>query len=204
MKNLKLSALFVAFAGLIAITGAGTAAATTLDCSSSGTMCTAPTKFHAVNEGHITLHAPVADTCEESTIEGTASTGTDANGETPFFTITVWTFSKCASFQNIVIKGGTYEIHTDTKNLHDGNGTVTSSGFELTIEGFGLHCIYGTNNTDIGTITGSRNAGSNTAKLIIKANILRVGGRSGAFCGGSTIEWTGTYLITTPDYLDVT
>ena len=200
LKTLGLAAL--ALGALMALASA--ASATTLDCS-KGVMCIAPTKIHATNEGIVTLDAAIKIECETSTVEGHASTGTDASGETPNGAITVLTFEKCGGWTVTVIKKGTLEVHTDPndKTGTSGNGTLTSNGAEVTVEGFGLHCIYGTNNTDIGTITGSSTTGS-TATFDIGAEIERVGGRSGAFCGGKVASWTGSYLIDTPMYLDVT
>jgi hypothetical protein len=71
----------------------------------------------------------------------------------------------------------------------------------VTVELLGLHCIFNTSNTDIGTFTGSANAGAN-ATLDIEATIPRTGGRSGAFCGSSA-QWKGSYKVTSPKPLAV-
>lgn len=204
MKYLKMMfGLAAAVAALIAFAGAGSASATTLDCSSAGAMCAGPTKVHLVNEGKITLDAAIKLECEESTIEAELSTGGESSTETASGAVTAFTLQNCGGWTTTVVKKGTLEIHTDTTGVHDGNGTLTWSGMEFTMEGFGLHCIYGTENDDIGTITGSSKTGG-TAVLHLNVKIRRLGGRSGAFCGGVTAEWTGTFKITTPMYLDVT
>lgn len=204
MKYLKMFGLAAIAAGaLMAFAGAGTASATELDCSAS-TMCAAPTTIHAVNEGHVTLDAAVTVTCEESTIHGNATTG--SGSETVTGSIEVLTFTRCGGWTVTAIAGhlGSLEVHTRTASA-DGNGTVTSKETEVTLEGFGLHCVYGTGTGhDIGTLTGSKNTGS-TATFDIEAEVTRLpGSRSGAFCGGTTAKWTGNYTVTTPMYLDVT
>lgn len=202
MRYLKMFGLAAVAAVLLAFAGAGSATATELDCGAS-TMCEAPTKVHLVGDGLITFDSATTLACEESTIEASLSTG--ASGETPNGAVTALTFTKCGGWTFIAIPNhtGTLEIHTKTASA-DGNGTLTWTGAEWTTEGFGLHCIYGTGpGHDIGTLTGSQNTGG-TATFDIEAEITRVGGRSGAFCGGSTAKWTGFYKVTSPMYLDVT
>ena len=81
-------------------------------------------------------------------------------------------------------------------------GTLTASGTQATVELFGLHCIFGTENTDLGIVTGSATTGGNVT-LDISARIRRIGGRSGAFCGGEFIEMTGSYKVTSPSTMNV-
>jgi hypothetical protein len=98
-----------------------------------------------------------------------------------------------------VIANGTLEFHV-TAGTPD--GTVTSSGTELTIEFFGTHCIFKTNSTDIGRLTGATTTGAEHATIDLGGNLPRTGGRSGAFCG-SNLQLTGSYRITTPTNLNV-
>ena len=211
MKYLKMLGLAAIAAGaLMAFTGAGTASATGLTCTQPlGTIvnCPSPVTIHAVNEGNITLDSAVKITCEESTVHGPASTGTDPSGETPNGAIEALTFEKCGGWTVTVKNKGSLEIHTDpmdaATSLPNRNGILTSKGAEVTVEGFGLHCIYGTpESTEIGTVTGSSTTGG-TAVLHITAQIKRIGGKSGAFCGGEFSSWTGTYSVTTPMFLDI-
>ena len=203
MESLKMLSLAAIAAGaLMAFANAGTASATELDCSAS-TMCSAPTTIHAVSEENIALHAAIDITCEESTFHATVSTG--SSSETVSGPIEAWTLSRCGGWTVTAIPGhlGFIEIHTRTAN-HDDNGTLTLIETEITVEGFGLHCIYGAGTGhDIGTLTGSSNTGS-TATIDTEAELTRVGGRSGAFCGGTTAKLTGRDKITTPMFLDVT
>ena len=209
MKYLKMLGLAAIAAGaLMAFVGASTASATELDCTEpAGTkvMCPNPTLIHATSEGHAILHTPLGDVECASTVQGKANTG--GASETVSGSIEALTFTPCT--QNVVVtvlKKGSLEIHTDAMDAETGltprNGTLTSTGTEVTIELFGFHCIFTTSNTDIGTVTGSTATGA-TATFDIAATIPRTGGRSGAFCGSSG-QWTGSYLIDTPDWLDIT
>jgi hypothetical protein len=89
-----------------------------------------------------------------------------------------------------VLKTGTLEIHSI---FGTENGTVTSSGTEVTITKDGIHCIYSTNGTDIGTFTGGK-----TATIDIKASLNRV---PTFFLCAEHATWEGSYLVTTPDEL---
>ena len=202
MKYLKMLGLAAIAAGaLMAFAGAGTASATELTCTNPpGTkvMCAAPTHIHAEVEGKVTLHPPIGDIeCSEGTVTGDASTGSSTT--TPSGAIETLTFGGCNA-EVVVIENGSLEVHTKTASA-DGNGTLTSTGAKVTVTFVGFHCIFTTSNTDIGTLTGSSTTGA-TPTLDIEATIPRTGGRSGAFCG-STAQWTGSYKVTTPDWLDV-
>ncbi|HEX5988906.1 MAG TPA: hypothetical protein VFY75_01665 [Solirubrobacterales bacterium] len=195
MKYVKmLGLLAVAAAALMAF--AGTASATYLT-SPAGTTYTGT--IHAKSEGTTTLHGEAfAVSCAASTVSGSVefhSTGTGTAGGK----ITTLDFSEC-TFPVTVIANGSLEVHTKTASA-DGNGTLTSNGAKITIHGpFGINCLYETNNTDIGTLTGSKNTGK-TATLDIDSSLIPRTGDS-AFCGAAG-EWTGSYEVTTPDYLDV-
>jgi hypothetical protein len=99
-----------------------------------------------------------------------------------------------------VLQKGILEVHTRNASA-DNNGLFTSSGTEVTVEFFGTHCIFKTQNTTVGTLTGSSTTGR-TATLDIQATIPRTGGRSGAFCG-ATAALTGSVTVTKPDWLDI-
>jgi hypothetical protein len=94
-----------------------------------------------------------------------------------------------------VLATGTGEIHT-AGATSNGNGTATSTGTRVTVVYFGFHCIFETNKTDVGTLTGSNNT-KGKATGDISATIPRVGGSSGAFCGSSA-PLTGSVVINTP------
>ncbi|HEX5990018.1 MAG TPA: hypothetical protein VFY75_07390, partial [Solirubrobacterales bacterium] len=91
----------------------------------------------------------------------------------------------------------TLQIHSTGK----GNATVTWTGGEFTADGpFGIQCLYKTNATDIGTLTGSATTGATATLDLNSAIIPRTG--DNVFCGVAG-ELTGSYKVTSPDYLGV-
>jgi hypothetical protein len=219
MKYLKMLGLAAIAAGaLMAFAGAGTASATELTCTEpAGTkvMCPAGTKIESSSEGHAVLDSIIGKIECNSKVSGkTGNTGSST--ETVSGTIEVLEFTGCTTATVHVLKKGTLEIHTQITTINDGgsppvitevtdgvngNGTLTSTGAEVTVETSGFHCIFTTNATKIGTVTGSTTTKA-TATLDISATIPRTGGRSGAFCGASA-PWTGSYSVTSPDWFDV-
>lgn len=202
MKYVKiLGLLALAVTALMAF--AATASATTLTTETDGTTPYSGT-IHAT-AGTLLMHGVATIECHESTIQGDV---TDAGGPDETHTVKVsltsLTYSNCTGDNHITVnKPGILEIHTDTQGVNDGNGTVTWSGAEITwqITSLGLSCVFTTNATDFGTLTGSRRSGHPEATLTVaSAKIPRTGGS--IFCGSSS-TWTGEYTITTPGYLDV-
>jgi hypothetical protein len=202
MKYLKMFGLMMlAAAALISIIGAGSASATELTCS-PGVMCPAETVLHGSSEGHVVLDPPFGSIECQGTLEGkTSNTGGPA--ETVSGMRTSFTINNCTNATVTILKVGTTEVHTDANDPTgaSGNGTVTSTGTEGTVEFIGTHCIFATNHTDLGTLTGSSTTKS-TATFDISGTIPRVGGRSGAFCG-SEARITGSGKVDTPDFLDI-
>ena len=202
MKQLKILGLAAVVTGaLMAFVGAGAASATELTCTnppSTKVMCTS-TLIHATSVGgKWVLDSPLGNVeCHSTIISSTITTGSST--ETPSAEGAV-TFTEC-NHPVFVLRNGTLEIHTEGSTANH-NGTLTSTGLEFTVEEFGFHCIYTTNNTTIGTVTGSSTTGGK-AKLDISATIPRTGGRAGGFCGSSA-PMTGTYQIEAPEWLDVT
>lgn len=209
MKYVKVLGLAVVVtAALLAF--AGSASATILTgtgCAESG--CAAGTEIKAeLKEGEAVLKSNfIGETkCKKST---TAGKVTNAGGttETVKGTIESLTFTECNAIVE-VLKTGTLEVHTEYTTEENGekkqktestnNGTVTSSGAEVTVEIAGFHCIFGTSNTDIGEITGGTPAVLNAHE----SSIPRVGGRSGVLCGTSA-SWNAKYKVTTPGTLSV-
>lgn len=144
-------------------------------------------------------------TCENSTIEGQVGQAGGAS-ETVRIPVSTLFFSSCSAGITVtVLKPGSLEIHTDTASAN-GNGTVTWSGAELTILTHNaligtIHCIYQTEGTRFGTLTGSKNREGKTATLNLETAELPAIETS-PFCGESAV-WTGSYIFETPDYLDV-
>jgi hypothetical protein len=202
MKYLKMLGLAaISAAALTALFGAGSASATTL----TGTGCTGtPSNHCAVGttitseaEGMTILHPPFGTIeCEASTVSGKTTT-TGGASETVKGNIETLDFSKCNATVT-TLANGSLEVHS----AGNSNGTLTSTGSEVTVEYFGTHCIFKTSNTDIGLLTGSTTTKTEHATFDISATIPRTGGRSGAFCG-STAQWTGSYKVTSPTKLIV-
>jgi hypothetical protein len=190
MKYVKmLGLLAVAAAALMAF--AGTASATVLT-SPAGTTYTGTIKAESV--GATSLHGPFTTvSCTNSTVEGTVSqhgAGVTVKGSIGKEKLT---FTGC-NYPVKVLKEGSLEIHATS----GGNGTVTSSGAEVTIETSIANCIFTTNSTDIGTFEG--NGGGHARLSINSAGIPRTG--HSFFCGSSG-QWTGSYTVTTPGTLTV-
>jgi hypothetical protein len=194
MKYIKiLGLLAVAAAAMMAF--AGSASATTVTGPTLGTKGESTTTaqietptIHAVNEGHVKLHNSIVNIECSSTVEGTVTAhgpGIAASGP-----ISTLVFNNCTNEWVVDVENaGSLAIHYTSGS----NGTLTSTGARVTATRAGLSCIYETNATDIGTLTGE--AGPNgEATLDIAASIPRVGGSF--LCGGSTATWTGSYITT--------
>lgn len=205
MKNLKtIGLLAVASTALLAAVGAGTASGTVL-CSTvpsegkpptEGTTCPenlahpAGTKVDAVLQGSMTITTAIEDIeCKKGGFEGKLTSEGSATT-----TVTVekeeLAFAEC-SCKVTVFKPGSMEIHwiVDTDD-----GTVTSTGTEVTTECFtvlgALHCTYNTHGTHAGTLTGG-----SEAILDFTAEGSR---SSGGFLCDQKPVFHATYRITAP------
>jgi hypothetical protein len=191
MKYTKmLGLLAVAAAALMAF--AGVASATTLTAP-SGTVYTSTIK--AESEGATSLHGPFTTvTCNNSSVEGKVEkhgAGVTAGGN-----VSVLTFTNC-NFPVTVLKKGSLEIH----NIAGTNdGTLTSSGAEVTIQTSIASCIFTTANTDLGRLTA---APSNTGHATLDINSAGIPRTGHSFFCGSSGTWTGAYKVTTPTGLKV-
>jgi hypothetical protein len=194
---------------LMAFVGAGTASATVLckkpgEGTTTGTTC--PTgqayeakaifdaKVESMTEP-VTLKIPFKTMdCFESTIKGSL---TSAGGEKQAVSISaeVLALATCPCTL-AVLSPGTYNIEWNS-GTH--SGTVTSSGVEITVECERLpkewvHCVYKTENTDLGTLKGGE-----PAKLEINASLPRKFPL--APCG--EMIWEGNYTVMAPTVLYV-
>jgi hypothetical protein len=153
-------------------------------------------KLHASSEGHVTIHNPIANIQCSSTLEGEVEI--PSSGDPIAIPLGSLTFTGCTNSWHVtVISPGTLEIHPIAGNS---NGTVTWSGATIAATRFGPECLYKTEATHIGTLTGSKVTGA-TATIDLSGELIRHGGS--ALCGGSTAKFTGGYSVGTPDYLDV-
>ena len=195
MKFLKMPVFAAVTAALMVLVLAATASATTLTGSGGSTLGSG-TELKAENEGTLTLHPPIGDIeCKKSSLGGKTTNAGGAGVEVEA-SIESLSFSECNATVTVLAKGS-----LKIKGTSGNNGSLTSSGNEVTVEFAGFHCIFKTSSTTLGTLTGSATTSSN-ATLDISATIPRTGGRSGAFCG-STASWTGSYKFTAPSTLNI-
>ncbi|MGN6664074.1 MAG: hypothetical protein ACTHK6_07735 [Solirubrobacterales bacterium] len=190
-------AAFVAAALLAALVVAGSASATELTCGTvDHTRCPKNSEIHAVSEGKVVIDTPSGNVECEMTIQALVENA-GSSTETATATITVGglVFVNCGGDTVTPLATGILEFHTDTVN-NDGNGMITSIGMRITVIHLGVHCIYETNSTTFGTVTGSTNT-HGKATVDMKGTLPRVGGTGGAFCGSSA-PLTGSLTITTP------
>jgi len=127
----------------------------------------------------------VVETCSMGTMSGAVATA-GSTGEAVKVNVTALTWTGCTTTVDTLSKGTLefrHELGTD-------NATVTSSGMEVTTQFLGVSCIFKTNNTQIGTLTGG-----NAATIDINGTIPQSGG--GFLCPSSGV-WSGTYTLTSP------
>jgi hypothetical protein len=182
-RNL-LGLLAVAAAALMAF--AGTASASTVT-SPSGTAYTGTITASAGTMEFVGSFTTVK--CTNSTLGAVVKTHGAA------LTIEGWvenlTFSGC-NFEITVKKGGFLFLHASG----GGNAVVTWSTAEVIIHTSVGECVFTTNNTQIGTLSG----GTPANLPIASAAIPRTGGN---FLCGSSAKWSGKYTFNTPGTLFV-
>lgn len=202
MKFIKLLGLAaVAATALMAVVVTGTASATTLTCTNPpGTkvVCPKPLIIQGIkSEGRWVAHLAIGNVeCEEYSAEANI-TETGSSTTTISGSMTATSFSKCNATVT-VLSNGSIEIHSAGET----NGTVTSTGTEITVEFAGFHCILKTKSTTIGTFTSTPSTRRGKATFDTGGTVPRSGGRSGAFCG-STAELTEQDEIGNPAWLEV-
>jgi hypothetical protein len=212
MKYVKMLGLAaVAAAALMAFVGASTASATVLckvqgegSGASTGTTCPANQAYGAGTKIKASLVSGTKAKlktefktieCEESSVEGETSSEGGA-GESITGPEGKLSFGKC-NCEVKVFKAGTLSTSW-ISGTH--NGTLTSTGSETTTTCntiFGsVHCIYVTENDDLGTLTGGT-----MAKLDANASIPRL--PTNGLCSAEA-NWTAEYTVTAPEPLWVT
>jgi hypothetical protein len=188
MKYVKILGLLAVAAAAMMAFAASASATTVTNAAGSST----PT-IHAVNEeAHVELHNSIVNIKCQSTAAGTAPAATEGGtGQEVSGPLSSLTFTNCTNEWAIdIASNGSLSIaYKEAGGGTHGVGTLKSTGARVTATRAGLSCIYETNGTPIGTVTGG-----NPATLAISANIPRVGGSF--LCGGSTAAWTGSYVTT--------
>ncbi len=197
MKYVKMLGLAaVAAAALMAFVGAGTASATALT-NGLGETLPAGTEIKAENEGTTTLTTSFLNvTCSSSSVAGKTEQKEAASITGKVETLT---FGGC-NCTVTVLKKGTLSISHSTGS----NGTLSSNGAEVTVQCqtiFGaVHCIYSTENTELGTLTGSATTGATATMDISSAGIPRA--PTNPICDEES-NWDAKYKVTQPDALNV-
>jgi hypothetical protein len=188
MKQLKL--LWIATIAMAASMAFASAAFATSATSPAGTTYTGP--LAGTSEGKVIWHTSIMSFECNFSMEGIIEVhgaGLTGQGQA-----TNYTYKECNSNITIsTLKHGTLEIHSAGKGL----GTITSSGTQgqAKLHSFGIECIYGTNNTDLGVVTDSSITGG-PATIDLSATIPRIGGS--ALCG-STATLTAAAIVNTPE-----
>lgn len=172
-------------------------ASATVPTTAEGEIYTGAVKAEA--EGSIALTGSITVTCGKSTIEGAIeshSSEAPAEGE-----VSSLTFSECGNHTVTVIDAGTLEVEATS----EGDGTLTSTGAEITVllhSAFlgTMHCIYVTEETEIGTLTGS-NTSEEAATVDIESAPLPQSATD-LGCGSESLL-EGGYEVMTPATLAV-
>lgn len=191
MKYVKVSGL-LAVAAVFLMAFAPTASATTLTWSSgiyTGTL--------RAEAGETTFHGVATITCKSSKLEG--SVESHGSGVTASANLSSLTFSECGSNHVVVLKPGSLEVHTQNA-FSNGNGTLTSSGAEISVEitSLGITCLFRTEGTHLGTITG----GVAAVIDVESASLIVTTPPSSIFCG-SKAKLTSSYVVSLPGVLSV-
>lgn len=199
MKHVKMLGLAaIAAAALMAFVGASTASATVL-CKNGTTTTTCSEPY-----GEVTIEAEQSkaiklDTtfktveCKKSTLKGPASAGSSTTTVSGPVESLTWGECNCTV---TTLKGGTLEVHSIAGT---DNGTLTSNGAEVTVSCstiFGnVHCIYVTENDDMGTLVGGANASFENTVSVRRLS-------TSGLCSEEA-NWTAGYKITAPSPLFV-
>jgi len=199
MKYVKMLAAVTAMA-LMAFVGAGTASATTLT-GEGGAVLGTGSSFHAELEpsefpkSKLTTAFKTFE-CDSSTIAGKSKNVTSTAID---IVVESLAFGGCNCEVSVIGKGTISITWTEGSN-----GTVSWNGTETTLNCstiFGsVHCIYVTEKTDIGTLTGSESTTATALLDVSGANIPRLP-TSGLCAEGA--KWDAVYKITSPDVLNV-
>jgi hypothetical protein len=193
MKHLGTSVSVVLAVAMMALAGAVSASATTLEVKGIPKNEAVALKF-TLKAGTSMLLTDTAgffaNTCTSSTKEGKTEspfTGTTVGGK-----LSTLSFSNCAEGPIVVDTPGSLTVQNIAGTT---NGTVRSIGAKVTVPSpFGLlTCVTAASpGTDIGTLTGVV-SGAATIDMSAALN-----------CGSITAKWLATYTVTSPEGLGVT
>lgn len=176
MNQSRMLACAVAAAAVMSMALGTSASATTLT-SPAGTSYTGTVK--ATAEDFQVIESFAALPCGHSAFEFKVEQhGASA---TVLGQVSNLTYSKC-TFPMTVKRPGKFEIHS--------GGTVTWTGAEIVQHSNVGECIFTTQSTTVGTLTGG-----STARLDFNATMPRTGG---SFVCGNSKVFKGTYIVSSP------
>lgn len=199
VTHLKRLILGIISAVLLALAGAGTAAAETTELYSAGTTLSSPTLVHGTLEPESTFveqstSGALTTTCGESTFIAKTLAST---GATISMSISALNWGKC-THPAFTITNGSFAI---TKIAGTDNGTLSGAATTITTEVSGVSCLYTTGTgTTLGTVTGKTGA-TEHATVDIDAVINEEEPKK-ILCP-DTVTWAASYLITSPTALNV-
>ncbi len=172
-----LSGAILAVIAVLAFAGTGSAATFTSPEGTTYTGSLVATSTNSKLEG-----AFVAVECSHSELKASVEQhgSVNAGGN-----VSSLTFTGC-NYTTHILNAGTV--------TSDSTGTLWSTGGKITVQTSVGHCIFTTNNTDIGNLV----EGSGGVLALSSSKIPRTGGN---FLCGSSGTWTGSYDLTTPNDL---
>lgn len=132
----------------------------------------------------------ILDECSGGTVEGVTDneTGSAVTGTVSKANLT---WSGCTKTTNTLAGGSLSITYTSGSN-----GSVTGSGFEVTVNTIFGSCVYGLGGgTNLGTLVGGT-----PATLSINTSVTKI---SGNFACPGTATWTANYTVTSPATLKV-
>lgn len=190
--------MLLAVAALTLMAMAASASATELT-SPFGTKLGIGTTIKAESEGWVEFDGSINVTCQKSSIEGEVTSAGGASS-TVRGNFTKLSFTECGNHTVTVVKGGSFEVHTEEANLNL-RGRLTSSGAEITILTHSIflgtrHCIITSGFSELGTIT----FGGTATIDVSSFGLFEV--ETDSLCGAFP-DLTGNYKITSPDSLFV-
>jgi hypothetical protein len=190
MKYVKMLGLAAVAAMALMAFGAGTASATTLFTDQAKTIkypkgTTLHSTLAAGNSATLTSGGSTIATCTISTVHATQDNET---GATVTGTVTKIVWEGCSQTTHTISTG---KLHISHIAGGATNGTVTSSGANVTVQIFGVSCTYGTGEgTHLGTLVGGASPHLTIATTVTKT--------AGGFLCPNTAGWDATYVVTTP------
>jgi hypothetical protein len=199
MKHLKMLGLAaIAALGLMAFVGAGTASATTLCTSVSGSACSVDYGVGQKYDGslksgttaRLTSGGSTIATCSASTVKG-EQTNTSATWITIDITELTWPAANCSTTTDTIELAKGYFGKLTVMWTKENNGEVWADETEVTLSLFGTTCTYGAGaGTKLGTFTGG-------AEPILSISTT-VNKTAGNFLCPGTAGWDAEYVLTEP------